>query len=106
MFTKTFTLACVALATHAISIEASISKDIQQCMREGEVQMLFSAANTWPGDASERNWGQVEMVQHDDAVFEGIEVCYSDETPPSIKGMKAILAWETTEDGEVVRSEY
>ena len=106
MFTKTITLACMALASHAIKIEASISKDKQQCMKSGEVQMLFGAENIWPGDATERNWGQVEIVQHDDAVFEGINVCYSNETPPSIWGMKALLAWERTEDGEVVRSDY
>lgn len=106
MFAKTLTLACMALASHAISIEASISKDIQQCMKKGEAQMLFGASNTWLGDMWERNWGQVEKVQHDDAVFEGINVCYSNKTPPSIWGMKALLAWERTEDGEVVRSDY
>ena len=113
MFTKTITLACMALASHAIKIEASISKDKQQCMKSGEVQMLFGAENTWPGDTTERNWGQVELVQHDDAVFEGIEVCYNKTLPTGgsdpemrIKGMKALLAWETTEDGQVVRSEY
>ena len=103
----------MALASHAIKIEASISKDKQQCMKQGEVQMLFGAENNWPGDTTERNWVQVEMMQHDDAVFEGIKVCFNHAPPVGggdpeirIKGMKALLAWETTEDGEVVRSEY
>ena len=76
--------------------------------------MLFSADNTWPGDALESNWGQVKIVQHDDADFYGIEVCFnhdpadgdSDEAPLRIKGMKALLAWTRIEDGEEVRSDY